>query len=526
VLGRYDYDHAGNRIRKRHGDRGDIDTYHDDGAVLEEYDAGDGSLLAYYEYADRLVALVQPQQPQQTQYYHHDALGSTIGLTDQYGNDAKSYHLDPWGRIRWQTGTSPNRHIFTGKQHDPNTGLVYFGARYYDPTTARFITQDSYLGEPDQPPSLHRYLYAYSIPTVYVDLEGYAASWADMVQGAEALGHTLLEGQRLMSDADQAVKDFVADTMEASEARSRALAKMWADEIAAGRSYAGFAHLAGTAAVLGTSEPYEEAKKEVKEKIFRDVQKAKAVWKGLPGEEAVTTMMDYGGAAATAVVEASMPEGPVSAAAMVAGPVLGKSGGLVGKGKTALTKADDAGAATAKLAGSSSGGGGASVASQARRIAEDVRSQFLRLARSERGSIPIGRGKPLKKYSRPAIAEVPAARGAGRAIGFADDAVGSAYQGMRSGGGHAMRHLMDEGLIPNAGSIASRARQFEDLTSPILRNPTKSFDWRIGNTAARAFAGEAGGSRVVVFVAKEGPYQGRVLSAVVPDATQIAQWGL
>jgi hypothetical protein len=43
---------------------------------------------------------------------------------------------------------------------------------------------------------------------------------------------------------------------------------------------------------------------------------------------------------------------------------------------------------------------------------------------------------------------------------------------------------------------------------------------------SRGFAGEAGGQQVVVFVAKEGPYQGRVLSAVVPDAGQMAQWGL
>jgi RHS repeat-associated protein len=112
------------------------------------------------------------------------------------------------------------------------------------------------------------------------------------------------------------------------------------------------------------------------------------------------------------------------------------------------------------------------------------------------------------------------------AIGFADDAVGSAYQGMRSGGGHAMRHLMDEGLIPNAGSLASRAATFQDLTSPILRNPSATFNWRLGDTATRAFAGQAGGRQVVVFVAKEGPYQGRVISAVVPDASQVAQWGL
>jgi RHS repeat-associated protein len=55
---------------------------------------------------------------------------------------------------------------------DANTGLIYFGARYYDPDTARFISQDSYLGKTDTPPSLHRYLYAYSNPTVYIDLEG------------------------------------------------------------------------------------------------------------------------------------------------------------------------------------------------------------------------------------------------------------------------------------------------------------------------------------------------------------------
>lgn len=71
-----------------------------------------------------------------------------------------------------EQGESVNRHIFTGKELDKNSGLIYFGARYYDPETARFTTQDSYLGKQDEPPSLHRYLYAYSNPTVYVDLEG------------------------------------------------------------------------------------------------------------------------------------------------------------------------------------------------------------------------------------------------------------------------------------------------------------------------------------------------------------------
>jgi hypothetical protein len=111
-------------------------------------------------------------------------------------------------------------------------------------------------------------------------------------------------------------------------------------------------------------------------------------------------------------------------------------------------------------------------------------------------------------------------------VGFADDAVASAFQGMRSGGGHSIRHLRDEGLIANSGSLASQVSRFEELTSPILRSPSATFDWKLGGTLSRGFAGTAGGRNVVVFVAKEGPFQGRVTSAVVPDANQMSQWGL
>ena len=38
-------------------------------------------------------------------------------------------------------GAAP-RHTYTGKEHD-GTGLLYYGARYYDPALARFITPDT-----------------------------------------------------------------------------------------------------------------------------------------------------------------------------------------------------------------------------------------------------------------------------------------------------------------------------------------------------------------------------------------------
>ncbi|MFF3325201.1 Hint domain-containing protein [Streptomyces sp. NPDC002889] len=111
-------------------------------------------------------------------------------------------------------------------------------------------------------------------------------------------------------------------------------------------------------------------------------------------------------------------------------------------------------------------------------------------------------------------------------IGFTEDTVSDAFTGMNKGGGHAMRHLIKDGLIPNKGSVASQAAYFQKKFSPVLTSPDKTFDWKIGGTQAKGFAAKADGRVVVLFVAKEGPYQGKVLSAMVPGAQNMTKWGL
>lgn len=61
---------------------------------------------------------------------------------------------------------------FAGYIKDPETGLYYAGARYYDATTGRFTTEDPEDGDVMKPPSLHRYLYSYANPTAYIDPDG------------------------------------------------------------------------------------------------------------------------------------------------------------------------------------------------------------------------------------------------------------------------------------------------------------------------------------------------------------------
>ncbi|MEO8362648.1 MAG: RHS repeat-associated core domain-containing protein, partial [Vicinamibacteria bacterium] len=88
-----------------------------------------------------------------------------------------AYHLDAWGNYRFTAELAPshNRLGFTGHYWDNEAGLYYAKARYYDPFTARFTQSDSFLGNIDDPPSLHRYFYAADNPTRYVDPTGHAA---------------------------------------------------------------------------------------------------------------------------------------------------------------------------------------------------------------------------------------------------------------------------------------------------------------------------------------------------------------
>jgi hypothetical protein len=107
-----------------------------------------------------------------------------------------------------------------------------------------------------------------------------------------------------------------------------------------------------------------------------------------------------------------------------------------------------------------------------------------------------------------------------REIGLAPAAAEGALNGMRNGGGHAIRHI--EGtLIPKTGSLQSRVEAFKALATPILEKPIHSTNWRIGATEATAYLGKSAGQNVAIVVAKDGPHAGKVIGAFIPDANQL-----
>ncbi len=75
------------------------------------------------------------------EYFYTDNLGSRRVVLDATGNVLDRFSYSAYGKVAHVTGSNSYLASFTGKGYDA-TGLIYFNARYYDPATGRFITED------------------------------------------------------------------------------------------------------------------------------------------------------------------------------------------------------------------------------------------------------------------------------------------------------------------------------------------------------------------------------------------------
>lgn len=114
-------------------------------------------------------------------YLHQDALGSTRVVATASVSIKFSSNYVPYGNNYGVTGKEA--FMYTGKIDDSATGLYYFGARYYDPSIGRFVTQDSQRGNMNDPMTMNLYIYARDNPERYVDPTGHmfysGRSWTD-----------------------------------------------------------------------------------------------------------------------------------------------------------------------------------------------------------------------------------------------------------------------------------------------------------------------------------------------------------
>ena len=145
-----------------------LDTNRPFAQVIEERN-GTGALVANYTYGGNRIS---QDRSGDVHYYLTDALGSARTLVDASENTVASYTYDGFGNMLNETGTVANPFRFAGEQLDAGLEQYYLRARYYNPRTGRFTSQDPRFGDTYNPISLHRYQYANANPVMYVDPSG------------------------------------------------------------------------------------------------------------------------------------------------------------------------------------------------------------------------------------------------------------------------------------------------------------------------------------------------------------------
>ncbi|HQR13295.1 MAG TPA: RHS repeat-associated core domain-containing protein [Nitrospira sp.] len=164
----YRYDGLGRRIEKVAN--GQTKRYVYDGEdILLEYD-GSNVLQARYTHGPGIDEPIAVTKAGSTFYYHQDGLGTVTELTDINGAVAKAYAYDAYGNLLESPGTVEQPYTYTGREFDSETGLYYYRARYYDPTTGRFLQKDPIFN-----PGFQIYGYVEGIPTLFVDPYGLRA---------------------------------------------------------------------------------------------------------------------------------------------------------------------------------------------------------------------------------------------------------------------------------------------------------------------------------------------------------------
>ena len=93
--------------------------------------------------------------------------GTTID--DSFSYDAYGVML---GGNPTPAGPPPTSLLYAGEQFDTDLQQYYLRARFYDPLNGRFNRTDPFAGNPQDPQSLHKYLYCHANPINSIDPSG------------------------------------------------------------------------------------------------------------------------------------------------------------------------------------------------------------------------------------------------------------------------------------------------------------------------------------------------------------------
>lgn len=162
----YAYDPFGRRIIKAVDGKTTRYTYDSEDILFETVDGAIGNIYIHGPGIDEPLALLGKKG---SHYYHADGLGSIIALTDDQGSNVQWYDYDSYGNQHDMKNRIKQPYGYTGREHDRETRLRYYRARYYDGEVGRFISEDpiGFLAG-----SSNFYSYVGANPTNWIDPHG------------------------------------------------------------------------------------------------------------------------------------------------------------------------------------------------------------------------------------------------------------------------------------------------------------------------------------------------------------------
>ena len=105
-------------------------------------------------------------------YYHPDHLGSSSYITNLDGEVSQHIEYVPFGEVfieeRNNTWNTP--YLFNAKELDEETGMYYYGARYYEPRLSLWISVDP---KAEKFSNMSPYAFCNDNPIFYVDIDGF-----------------------------------------------------------------------------------------------------------------------------------------------------------------------------------------------------------------------------------------------------------------------------------------------------------------------------------------------------------------
>lgn len=208
----YAYNAQGYRVAKTINGKITRYLYEKDKVVLET--DGSGSETAYQVYGTNLLTRRVQGEKAEQYYCLYNAHGDVTGLLDGNGGLAATYDYDAFGNLTGKTGQADNSTTYAGYQWDEETKLYYLNARYYDSTIARFISEDSYTGEKNDPLSLNLYSYGKNNPIIYMDPTGHMAYKNTMVNDGGSYSPPVSQFTKGVADAVVDVGETIVKTVK------------------------------------------------------------------------------------------------------------------------------------------------------------------------------------------------------------------------------------------------------------------------------------------------------------------------